>query len=150
MILSLGMSMPALAQWQWLDANGRRVYSDQPPPAGTPESKIVKRPGASLSPGPASPASVEPVAATKPPSSDLDRKAREVKEHEERAARLEQEKGRQVINENCQQARKSLSTLSAGTRISIVNDKGEQDYMSDEQRAADMQRLQGYISANCQ
>ena len=35
----------AYAQWQWVDKDGRKVFSDQPPPPGTPNDKILKRPG---------------------------------------------------------------------------------------------------------
>ncbi|MBK6368163.1 MAG: DUF4124 domain-containing protein [Polaromonas sp.] len=31
--------LPAAAQYQWIDANGRKVYSDQPPPASVPAKK---------------------------------------------------------------------------------------------------------------
>ena len=41
---ALGTSV-AWAQWQWIDKDGRKVFSDQPPPPGTPNDKIVKRPG---------------------------------------------------------------------------------------------------------
>src|SRR4051794_11159333 len=34
----------AFAQWQWIDKDGRKVFSDQPPPPGTPSDKILKRP----------------------------------------------------------------------------------------------------------
>ena len=40
--LSLFASLNAQAQWQWLDQSGRKMYSDQPPPANVPESKILK------------------------------------------------------------------------------------------------------------
>ena len=40
--LSLFASLNAQAQWQWLDQSGRKMYSDQPPPASVPEGKILK------------------------------------------------------------------------------------------------------------
>ena len=34
----------ALAQWQWRDANGRRIFSDSPPPASVADKDILQRP----------------------------------------------------------------------------------------------------------
>ena len=38
-------ALTAAAQWQWLDKDGRKVYSDRAPPADVLEKNIVKRPG---------------------------------------------------------------------------------------------------------
>ena len=35
----------ALAQWTWLDKDGRKVFSDTPPPAEILDKNIIKRPG---------------------------------------------------------------------------------------------------------
>jgi Domain of unknown function (DUF4124) len=153
---TLCVCVAAQAQWQWIDANGRRVYSDQPPPPSVAESKIVKRPGQIASPSSgadAQPTSVQPTQTkntTSAQPSELDRKARELKAQEEAALKAQKEKEAQTLAQNCEQARKSLATLTAGSRITIINSKGEQDYLSDEQRAADTRRLQGYVGANCQ
>jgi hypothetical protein len=40
-------SMSAVAQYVWLDASGRKVYSDQPPPANIPAKRVLKDPGKS-------------------------------------------------------------------------------------------------------
>jgi hypothetical protein len=38
-------SLLAHAQYSWLDDKGTRVFSDRPPPPGTPPSRILKAPG---------------------------------------------------------------------------------------------------------
>ena len=38
------VSFSATAQWQWVDKDGRKVFSDTPPPSDIPESKILRRP----------------------------------------------------------------------------------------------------------
>ena len=44
--LSLALGTAAAhAQWQYRDAQGRMVFSDQPPPPGTKDSDIIKGPG---------------------------------------------------------------------------------------------------------
>jgi hypothetical protein len=147
-------ALSAQAQWQWIDANGRKVFSDKAPPAGTPESKILKRPGqlGSLPAAKEQSSQQETATSTANASSktELDKAARDLKAREEQAEQAFRERERQTIAQNCLQARRSLSTLSAGTRISTVNDKGEPDFMGDDQRAAETQRLQGYIATNCQ
>jgi hypothetical protein len=35
-----------LAQWQWIDKDGRKVYSDRSPPSDIQEKNILKRPAA--------------------------------------------------------------------------------------------------------
>ena len=37
----------AFAQFAWIDPNGVRQYSDQPPPASIPKNKILKDSGSS-------------------------------------------------------------------------------------------------------
>lgn len=38
------IALAASAQWQWLDKDGRKVYSDRAPPGDVLEKNIVKRP----------------------------------------------------------------------------------------------------------
>ncbi|GAB2821760.1 hypothetical protein GCM10027276_24790 [Comamonas piscis] len=42
--VALGIGAPAMAQWQWIDKDGRKVFSDRPPGLEVPEKNIVKRP----------------------------------------------------------------------------------------------------------
>ena len=37
-------SAGAMAQWQWLDKDGRKVFSDRPPPQDIAQDKILKQP----------------------------------------------------------------------------------------------------------
>lgn len=46
------------AQWQWVDQNNKKVFSDQAPPPDIPDKNILRRPGPassrlSFSPAPA-------------------------------------------------------------------------------------------------
>ena len=46
MVVTLGLlATSALAQWTWLDKDGRKVYSDKAPPTDILEKNIIKRPG---------------------------------------------------------------------------------------------------------
>ncbi|MCS4295426.1 hypothetical protein M2375_003669 [Comamonas sp. BIGb0152] len=42
--VAMGIGAPALAQWQWVDKDGRKVFSDRPPGLEVPEKNIIKRP----------------------------------------------------------------------------------------------------------
>ena len=68
----------AHAQYQWIDKDGRRVFSDRPPPADVPQKNVLKQPRMSNAPlittAPAAPAAAAstpaageaPNAATRP------------------------------------------------------------------------------------
>ena len=47
-LLGLALALPAagFAQWQWIDKDGRKVFSDRPPPADVPDKNILSQPGA--------------------------------------------------------------------------------------------------------
>ena len=38
-------SVQAFAQWQWIGSDGRKVYSDRPPPSDVSTQQIIKQPG---------------------------------------------------------------------------------------------------------
>ena len=44
-IFTMLFSVSAMAQYVWLDASGRKVYSDQPPPTSIPAKRVLKDPG---------------------------------------------------------------------------------------------------------
>ena len=153
----------SMAQWQWLDDSGRKVYSDRPPPANIAPKNIIKHPGNNLAPVtvtltdskapalPASQASQAAPAAAKPAASDpkavAEKKKKEAEEAKQKKA--EEEKAAKARAENCQRAKTALATLKSGARISTVNAKGEAQIMSDQNRAAEEKRLNSVISADC-
>jgi hypothetical protein len=165
-VISLGLAMlPALAcaQWQWLDKDGRKVFSDRSPPSDVPANKILKRPGGIAPPVPAeaeAPADVSAAGGTPvtktvanvPKISGKDAALEEKK----KAADLEAEAKKKAAEEkfakdkadNCARAQKSLQVFSSGKRIRSTNAKGEPEFMSDEQRAAETKRLQA-IADDC-
>lgn len=148
----------AMAQWQWIDAGGRKVFSDTAPPQGTPEKNILKRPGSRA----ASATVVEPVVgsnsnaasapvAPKPAAVDpkLEAKKKEADKAEEAKRAEEAAKNEQARAENCNRAKSAKATLQSGTRLQTTNAKGEQAIMDDTTRAAEMRRVQGIIDSDC-
>ncbi len=154
----------SMAQWQWLDDSGRKVYSDRPPPASVPAKNIIKRPGHNPAPviimpidsKESAPAASQPAvpasAATPKPSASEQKAAAEQKKKEAEEARLkkaEEEKAAKARAENCQRAKTALATLKTGVRVSTVNAKGETQIMNDQSRAAEEKRLNGVIASEC-
>src|SRR5687767_2216612 len=47
LLVAAACALPVLAaaQWQWIDKDGRKVYSDRSPPSDIPASKILRQPG---------------------------------------------------------------------------------------------------------
>lgn len=147
----------AMAQWQWVDSTGSRVFSDTPPPAGTPDKNILKRPGAERLRAPAAVEASLPVAtttaatATAKPGTDKELEARKkaAEQAEEAKRRADQEKLAKARAENCDRAKRAKATMDSGVRIATTNAKGEREIMDDKARASETQRLDEIIRSDC-
>ena len=165
-LLGLALAAPALcfAQWQWIDKDGRKVYSDQPPSADVPAKNILKQPsgkgGRSMpvpvaEPAPQAAAASAPgkPAASAPKVSGKDKELEEKKKLADAAAAekkkaQEEEVAKQRVD-NCERAKRAKATFDSGQRIAQVNAKGEREYMDDAARAVETKRLEGIISRDC-
>jgi len=155
---ALVMPVAASAQWQWLDAQGKKVFSDQPPPLDVPEKNILRRPHgsrAAAAPAPA-PAPAEAPAAPAAPAGkaagvdkELEEKARQAEEAEKAKRAAEEKKIAQAKADNCSRARQGKATMDSGMRVARVNDKGEREILDDNARAAEQRRLQSIIDSDC-
>ena len=70
LLAAVAVSAPALAQYSWIDDHGTRVFSDRPPPPGTPPSRILKAPRSASAAEPT--ATAEPAKPTAPTLADRD------------------------------------------------------------------------------
>ncbi len=160
----LCIASSSMAQWQWLDRSGRKVFSDRPPPADISEKNIIKRPGAAApvtvindtetgaaAPNESSLAASHASAPQPPASAQKEKAAAELKKQQEEAARrkAEDEKMAKMRAENCQRAKTALATLKTGVRLSTVDAKGERSIMDDKARATEEKRLNEAIATNC-
>lgn len=160
------LPLSASAQWQWIDKDGRKVYSDQAPPSDVPEKNILRRSGQAprAASGPRAPApAAEAVAApASPPRSaasgparpvgvdrQLEEKARRAEEAEKARRAAEEQKVAQAKAQNCQRARQGKAAMDSGIRVARLNDKGEREILDDQARAAEQQRMQSVIDADC-
>jgi hypothetical protein len=151
-------SLAATAQWQWVDKDGRKVYSDRPPPADVPEKSILKQPGYRGGPAPvpvASPAAASSAAASaaipRPSGKDreLEEKKKAAEAQEAALKKAEEEKYQKIRAENCARARQAKAGFDSGARIATTSKTGERIILDDEARAAEAKRLQGVIQSEC-
>ena len=171
-IASFGLvfSVSAMAQYMWLDAAGRKVFSDQPPSANTPAKRILQQPGKTPTSLPATTSATDDAATaadaekTKTPdvvakttpapkivSKDKDLEAAKKKIDDEAAAKTKaDDEVRNVARaDNCVRAKQAKSTLDSGVRLTHTNAKGERGYMDEATRTVETKRLDGIIGSDC-
>ena len=160
----------ASAQWQWVEKDGRKIFSDRPPPAEITEKNILKRPAgaapaaavtvipteAATAGKPATAASgaaIKTSAASAPKLSgkdaELEANKKRAEEEEASKKKLEAEKAGKAKAENCERGKSGLATLQSGVRLSSVNAKGEREIFDDAKPAVVTKRAQEVIDASC-
>lgn len=161
--IALFGAVAAQAQWQWIEKDGRKVYSDRPPPADVLEKNILKRPGgvkaaqSAAVVGAADPAQAAASAAAPagnvPKLSSVDKELEEKKKKtadaETAKRKAEEERVAKVRADNCSRAKQAKATLDSGVRIARTNAKGEREVMEDPARAEEGKRIQGVITSDC-
>ncbi|MGZ5193844.1 MAG: DUF4124 domain-containing protein [Ramlibacter sp.] len=158
-LLGVALALPAasFAQWQWIDKDGHKVFSDQSPPADIPAKNILKQPasrGRAVTPAePAAPAAVAKPAPAAPKLSGKDKELEEKKKQAEAAeAEKKKDQEEQVAKEraeNCARVKSAKATLDSGIRLARTNEKGEREFLDDAQRAAEAKRLDAAIARDC-
>lgn len=146
-------ALAASAQWQWMDKDGRKVFSDRPPPADVPDKNILKRPGnrgatVTAVPPAAAPAAT-PAAAPAGIDKSLQEKRKQAEDAEAARRKAEEDRNARLMAENCNRALQAKSGLDSGARISRINEKGEREFMDEAALATEGQRLQSIINENC-
>lgn len=153
--LLCAVTLSAHAQWQWLDNNGKKVFSDRPPPMEVPEKNILRKPGTPSSnptfTSAATPSMPNPAPLTRPSGKDpeLEKKKAQMEAAEANRKKADEEKLAAARADNCERARQAMPSLQSGIRISQINSSGEREFMSDEARSSEIQRLQGIMASDC-
>ncbi len=161
-------ALSAAAQWQWIDKDGRKVYSDRSPMSDIKDKDILKQPGG-RGRVPASATAVEGAEATAPAGAavvnatakantpkisgkDAELQARKKKLEDEEAAKKKADEEKLALGkaDNCERGKKGLASLQSGVRITTVDAKGERQFMDDNTRAAESKRLQSIVDNDCQ
>ena len=162
--LLLCVATTTFAQWQWIDKDGRKVFSDRSPPAEIAEKNILKRPPGRNAPAQpqaadaptteATTASVPlaPVAAAKPVGGvdkELEAKKKAAIAAEEAKKKAEDEKLAAARAENCNRAKLAKATFDSGVRVSRTKANGEREVMDDAARNEESKRIQSIIDKDC-
>ena len=145
-VLAMAQISPA-AQYQWLDANGQMVYSDQPPPASVPLSRVV-RVGDPIAnaPAPNGPPSVGHAAQIALVESRSAAKKRSIRKQmiafeKRRAARkanqrkrVKQARQAKANARKCDRLKANKAKLDSGIRLRMRDDTGEYKVMTEQAR----------------
>jgi len=151
---ALAASLTASAQYQWIDKDGRRIFSDQAPPADVPLKNILAQPRGEHIGEVAAPA--EQASAPAPVSSapsgvdkSLEDKKKQAEAAEAAKKKAEQDKIAAQKADNCKRAMNAKATLDSGVRVARTNAKGEREFLNDKERASETKRLQEIIASDC-
>ena len=172
--LGLVISLSASAQYMWLDASGRKVFSDQPPPTNIPAKRILQQPGKAAESVPVASNDEKPTpdadadgtktmsktkAASAPTeknqnketNKDKDLEAAKKKIDDEAAAKkkAEQDKMDAAKADNCVRAKQAKTTFDSGVRLGHTNAKGERGIMDEATRMVETKRVEGIIASDC-
>lgn len=156
---ALAIPLSVSAQWQWIDGSGRKVFSDQPPPANIPEKNILKQPGprpaasvVQVQPAASAPAAAKPAGAVPKLSGkdkELEARKKQAEAAEAEKKKVEEQKLAEARADNCKRAKQSKAVFDSGVRVATADEKGERRFMDDKERAAETKRIEGIIARDC-
>jgi Domain of unknown function (DUF4124) len=163
-LVCAGLCTAALAQWQWIDKDGHKVFSDRAPPPDVIDKNIVKRPAGRTpsTPAPAADGAGTDTVQTAPPPSvpasapkssgldkELEAKKKQAVDAEAAKRKADEERVTKAKIENCARAKQAKSTFDSGVRVAKTNASGEREIMDDAARAAELKRIQSIIDVDC-
>lgn len=161
---ALLLAAHAHAQYSWIDDHGTRVFSDRPPPVGTPAARILQAPRSATAAIPVEvqaptadaanpPDKTSPAAGAKhalPTLADREAAYRERAAQREADTKKAAEQARlKVEHANaCTAAREEEQLMKKTRRMIGVNEKGERAVLTDEDKAARLARARRVL-ADC-
>lgn len=137
---ALCAAVPASAAlYKWTDANGRVVYSDQPPPGDVKVDTIASPPP------PANPNAVKEMANKE---AEGKKQQADAADNAKKAAQTRADATKMAGT--CKDARLELNSLAANQILLYrVNEKGEKVYMDDADRRRRRENLEIFMKGNC-
>ena len=163
LLLALLLSLPLAGHaeiYKWKDKNGTTRYSDTPPPSNIKQEAIGSK--KALKPAVIAPAA--PVAAPQAPAADEAEKdpppvpvsaeeeaalKRQSNAEAEKNNKLEKEKQEAAKAENCKAAKSNLASYEQGGRVYKMNEKGEREYLDENDFKAGREKATQEINENC-
>ena len=134
-------ALPAAATlYKWTDANGRVIYSDQPP-IGNFKVEVISGP-----PPPANPNAVKELASKE---AELQQKKTLRADEEAKAAKTKAETDKK--REQCARVRGQVAMMQSDQNMLLFrsNEKGEPVYMDDAARRRERDQLDAWVRENC-
>ena len=128
------------------DSNGTVHYSDVPPPGNVPRAPL----GAKIKIKPPS-EPIDPAATDAAlPSRESEAIKRQENAEKDKQDDLAKESGQQQKQQNCTAAKASMQRNKQGGRVYKINEKGEQEFLTDADLAKGIEQAQKEIDENCQ
>jgi hypothetical protein len=125
--------------YKYVDKNGKTVYSDSPPP-DVDSKQIRVQPSGGPSDAPSAKTAVQRDKDADKARKDLAKKSEKDSKDAERQAK---------IQERCNYLKSDLATYEGGVRLKRTNEKGEQEFMTDEQIEAAKARTRREMDEAC-
>ena len=158
-----GLCFAASAQWQWIDKDGHKVFSDRAPPADIQDKNILKRPGnrqlsvtvtpdtASETDAPAAAAALLPASAAKTSGLDkeLEAKKKQAADAETAKHKAADAEVTKAKVENCARAKQAKVAFDSGARLGRTNAVGEREFMDEPARATEIKRINAILARDC-
>jgi len=147
------ISATAFAQtpYVWIDEKGNKQFSDQPPPASVPKSKILKYSGRTVDAQDSLPDIDGDASKTaKQPETLADKELAYKKRHDEAALKDKKAetdaKNAAIKADNCKRASEYKAALDSGQRVSQTDANGNRSFLSDDARAQQLNDVNQKLS----
>lgn len=177
-VVAAALCGPVHAQYKWRDESGQLVISDQPPPSSVPGGRVIRgyeAPQRATAPAAAGSAAAAgsgstTAAADAPPTgpresagapaaaptvADRMLEARRKQQERDAERKKREEEARQASAQAARTARvcadqdTNVRTLESGMRLVRVNESGEREYLTDEERSAQLERIRKEMKEHC-
>ena len=148
--LALCVALPATAQmYKWVDSDGKVKYSDKPPPSNVKVETLRIPAHAPAAPAAAAAKDASKAAPRTPAEQEqaFRKRQQDAAKEQEKQAQKDQETAARA--EDCKRAKSALAGLELGGRQATVNDKGEREFLDDQQIEKAKAQARQDIAATC-
>ncbi len=162
-VVAAALCGPVHAQYKWRDESGQLVISDQPPPSSVPGGRVIRgyeAPQRATAPAaaeaqPTGPRESAGSSAAAPTVADRMLEARRKQQERDAERKKREEEARQASAQAARTARvcadqdTNVRTLESGMRLVRVNESGEREYLTDDERSAQLERIRKEMKEHC-
>jgi len=138
-VAALALPVAHAQLYKYVDKNGKTVYSDSPPP-DTDSKQIRVQPSSAPSDVPSAKTAVQR-------DKDADKGRKEAAKKADKDSKDAERQAK--IQERCNYLKADLATYEGGVRLKRTNEKGEQEFMTDEQIEAAKVKTRAAMEEAC-